>query len=228
MPADATGRRHGTRIRSDRLLLVEGRDEVYLFEALMKHCLGPESMVQVIDAGGKDRFPKNLRALQTASRPRPSLRAIGVVRDADENAAAAFQSVCDHLRNVGYQPPPDHGGFSDGVPSVGVFIVPDGEAPGAIETLCRRSRAGDDVSGCVDEYLRCLHEHEAMHSTNVDKTFAHAYLTAMDDPVARVGEGALQGVWDFGSPVFSELSGFLRRLAAIDIVPSSASYAGRS
>ena len=95
------------------------------------------------------------------------------------------------------------------------FICAGGEAPGAVETLCRRSRVGDDVSGCVDEYMRCLHEHEAMRSTNVDKTFAHAYLAAMGDPVARVGEGALQGVWDFGSPAFSELSGFLRRLAAI-------------
>ena len=216
MPADAASGRHGTRIRSDRLLLVEGKDEVNLFDALMKHCLDAEPPVQVIDAGGKDQFPKNLRVLHTLARARPSLRAIGVVRDADEDASAAFQSVCDHLRNVGYQPPPVHAGFSDTEPAIGVFIVPDGEAPGAVETLCRRSKVDDDVSGCVDEYMRCLHEHGAMRSTNDDKTFAHAYLAAMGDPVARVGEGATQGVWDFGSPVFSELSGFLRRLAAID------------
>ena len=215
MPADAASGRRGTRIRSDRLLLVEGRDEVNLFDALMKHCLDAEPAVQVIDAGGKDRLPNNLRALSTAAAARPSLRAIGVVRDADDDAAGAFGSVCDHIRNVGYEPPAVHGEFSVATPSIGVFIVPDGEAPGAVETLCRRSRAGDDVSGCVDEYMKCLHEHEAMRSTNVDKTFAHAYLAAMGDPVARVGEGALQGVWDFGSPAFSELSGFLRRLAAI-------------
>ena len=54
----------------------------------------------------------------------------------------------------------------------------------------------------------------AMYSTNVDKSFAHAYLAAMRDPLARVGEGALQGVWDFGSPAFSELVGFLRVFAS--------------
>ena len=215
MPVGATSGRHGTRIRSDRLLLVEGRDEVNLFDALMKHCLDAEPTVQVFDAGGKDRFSKNLRAIQADARARPSLLAIGVVRDADDDAAGAFRSVCDHIRNVGYEPPAVHGEFSDAMPSIGVFIVPDGEAPGAVETLCRRSRAGDDVSRCVDEYMRCLHEHEAMRSTNVDKTFAHAYLAAMGDPVARVGEGALQGVWDFGSPAFSKLSGFLRSLATI-------------
>ena len=215
MPVGATIGRHGTRIRSDRLLLVEGRDEVNLFDALMKHCLDAEPTVQVIDAGGKDRFPKNLRALSTAARTRPSLCAIGVVRDADDDAAGAFRSVRDHIRNVGYEPPAVHGKFSDATPSIGVFIVPNGEAPGAIESLCRSSREGDDVSRCVEDYIRCLAEHDAMRSTNVDKTFAHAYLAAMGDPVARIGEGARQGVWDFGSRAFSELSDFLRSLAAI-------------
>ena len=111
-------------------------------------------------------------------------------------------------------PPRNHGKFSEAVPSVGVFIVPDGSAPGAVETLCRRSREGDDVAKCAEAYMGCLAEHEAMYSTNVDKSFAHAYLAAMRDPLARVGEGALQGVWDLGSPAFSELAGFLRDLAS--------------
>ena len=214
MPAGATSGRHGTRIRSDRLLLVEGRDEVNLFDALMKHRLDAEPTVQVIDAGGKDRFSKNLRALQADARSRPPLLAIGVVRDADDDAAGAFRSVCDHIRNVGYEPPAAHGEFSDATPSIGVFIVPNGKDPGAIETLCRRSREGDEVARCVDEYLRCLDGNEAMRSTNADKSFAHAYLAAMQDPVARVGEGARQGVWDFDSAAFAELSEFVRKLAA--------------
>ncbi len=204
-----------SRICSDWLLLVEGRDEVNLFNALMKHCFDAEPQIQVIEAGGKDQFPANLQGIRTAAETRPTLRAIGVVRDADEDAGAAFQSVCDHLRNVGYQPPRVHGELSGGEPSIGVFIVPDGVDPGAIETLCRRSREGDDVSGCVDEYLRCLDERGVKSSSNRDKTFAHAYLAAMRNPVARVGEGARQGAWDFGSPAFSELSGFLGRLVAV-------------
>lgn len=215
MPRNAESGQPRLKFHSDCLLLVEGRDEVNLFNALLGQRFDAEPEIQVIAAGGRDKFPANLKAIHNMALARPTLRAIGVVRDADEDAGAAFQSVCDHLRNVGYQPPPAHGKFSGGVPAIGVFIVPDGEAPGAVETLCRRSRVGDDVSGCVDEYMKCLHEHEAMRSTNVDKTFAHAYLAAMGDPVARVGEGALQGAWDFGSPAFSELSGFLRSLAAI-------------
>ena len=135
-----------------------------------------------------------------------------MVRDADDDAGGAFHSVRDGLRHAGYRPPPAHGGFSDAEPAVGVFIVPDGSGPGAIETLCRRSRAGDAVSGCVDEYMKCLAERAAMRSRNADKTFAHAYLAAAADPVARVGEGARQGAWDFDSEAFAELAGFLGRL----------------
>ena len=203
------------RVRSDCLLLVEGRDEFNLFGALMRHCFGAESRIHVIEAGGKDSFSENLQAIRTESRERPTLRAIGVIRDADQDASGAFRSVCDHLRNTGYEPPTVHGRFSDAAPSVGVFIVPDGVGPGAIETLCRRSKEGDEVAKCADEYLRCLDGNDAMRSTNEDKSFAHAYLAAMQDPVARVGEAARQGVWDFDSAAFADLSEFVRTLAAI-------------
>ena len=99
------------------------------------------------------------------------------------------------------------------MPSIGVFIVPDGSGPGAMETLCRRSVEDTDAARCVDDYLGCLERHDAMRSRNVDKSFAHAYLAAMEDPVARVGEGAQQGAWSLESPAFTALARFLRDLS---------------
>ena len=204
------------KIEKDRLLLVEGRDEANLFGALIEHLehrLDGErwSEIQVIDAGGKNKFPNNLRAIKAGAEAR-DVQAIGAVRDADDDAGGAFRSVCGHLSNAGYAPPAAHGGFSGATPAVGVFIVPDGDTPGAVETLCRRSREGDAVSGCVEDYMSCLDRRGAMRSGNRDKTFAHAYLAATDDPVARVGEGALRGAWDFDSDAFADLSAFLREL----------------
>ena len=217
MAAGAGSGRPKLEIVADRLLLVEGRDEVSLFGALIGHRFGEErrSEIQVIDAGGRDRFPGNLRAIALASRNVRDIgevRAIGAVRDADDDAGGAFRSICGHLSNAGYEPPAAHGGFSGATPAVGVFIVPDGDAPGAIETLCRRSREGDAASGCVEDYMSCLDGRGAMRSGNRDKTFAHAYLAATDDPVARVGEGALQDAWDFDSDAFTDLSAFLCQL----------------
>ena len=148
-------------IRERRLLLVEGRDEVNLFRALIRDCFDDDPGIQVIDAGGKGKFSRNLRAIQTAATAAPALQSIGVVRDAD----------------------------------------------------CRRSRRGNVTAACVDEYLKCLEERDATSSKNADKSFAHAYLAATEDPVARVGEGALQGVWDFASRAFAPLAQFLHQLA---------------
>ncbi|MCY4503942.1 MAG: hypothetical protein OXE57_20640 [Alphaproteobacteria bacterium] len=201
-------------IRSDRLLLVEGRDEENLFEALLRHCFGPAASedIQIIPAGGKHRFRKNLTAIAAAARARPTLRAVGAIRDADDNALSAFQSVCDALRHAGYDPPSAHGQVSVGDPPVGVFILPDGTGAGAIETLCRRSVAGNEASRCVEAYIDCLKDRGALRSRNEDKTFAHAWLAGTNDPVARVGEGARQGVWDFDSDAFAEIASFIRKL----------------
>ena len=201
-------------IHADRLLLVEGRDEENVFNALMARCLGAEAGIQVIAAGGVNKFPPNLGAIRIAARARPTLRSIGVVRDADDDAGSAFISVCGHLHDVGYLTPVAHGEFSDAIPSIGVFVVPDGFSPGALETLCRRSVDGTHAAQCVDEYMECLRRHDAMYSRNADKSFAHAYLAAMRDPLARVGEGAQSGVWNFESPAFAALTQFLRDLAA--------------
>ena len=68
------------------------------------------------------------------------------------------------------------------------------------------------ISDCFDDYLNCLEERHATGSGSADKSWAHAYLAAAEDPVARVGEGALQGVWDFAAPAFAPLAGFLHQL----------------
>ena len=201
------------KISADRLLLVEGKDEVGLFEALIERCVGDELGVPVIAAGGVNKFPKNIRALRVMAMSRATLRCIAVVRDADDDARGAFQSVCARLRNAGYVPPSNHAEFSDAAPSIGVFIVPDGLGRGAMETLCRRSVEGTNAALCVDEYLQCLERHDVMGSRNTDKSFTHAYLAAMEDPVARVGEGAKQGVWSLESPAFAALVRFLRDLS---------------
>lgn len=176
-------------ILSDRLLLVEGKDEVNLFSALIKQRIDTEAGVRIIDVGGVDKFPRNLGAIRTAARERPTLRSIGVVRDADDDAAGAFGSVCDHLQNAGYAPPAAHGEFSGAVPSIGVFIVPDGAEPGAMETLCRRSVEGTDGAKCVDAYPECLERHGAMKSNRPDETFAHAWLAATRNPVQGQAKG---------------------------------------
>ena len=203
---------------SEHLLLVEGRDEYNLVTELTKHRL-PESAggVQVVEVGGRTRFDARIRAiLRDAARRRVTLRAMGVVRDADTNARAAWDSVHGALTRVGLQAPRRHGDFSDGYPGVGIFIVPDGLAQGALETLCVQSLAETPGRDCVERFLACLQAEGALESRNRDKSFAHAWLASRRDPVARVGEGAQQGAWNFDHRAFAPLVQFIERLASVN------------
>ena len=202
------------KITSDRLLLVEGRDDYHLLIVLIRDGLDDESDIQVIDVGGKGNFPENLQAIRTQVRTRTTFRSLGVVLDADDNPEGIFKSICDNLRNAGFDPPKSHGEFSESSPSVGVFIVPDGIECGAMETLCRKSLADSVATECVEQYLECLVKSDAMESNNADKSFAHAYLASKKNPVARVGEGARQGIWDFKSAAFEGLLNFIRVLSS--------------
>ena len=56
----------------------------------------------------------------------------------------------------------------------------------------------------------------ALHSTNRDKSFAHAWLASCRDPVARVGEAARQGAWNFDHPAFAPLVRFVQRLVTVN------------
>ena len=208
------GRNH-IRVKCERLLLVEGKDEYNLFEALKTHCLGDSAAnVQVVEAGGHTQFRERIRAiLINVAQNRIMLRAMGVVRDADNDGAAAWNSVCGAVREAGLQAPDGHGDFSDGPPDVGVFIIPDAQAQGALETLCVRSLAETPAGDCVNRYLACLENRDALASTNRDKSFAHAWLASRPDPMARVGEGAQQGEWNFEHPAFAPLVQFVKRLA---------------
>ena len=204
------------RITRDRVLLVEGTDEVNLVSALMNHHFGTAAAsIQVVPGGGRTRFRERLNAIKTAGE-RVSLRALGVVRDADEDARAAWDSVHGAVNAVGLRPPREHAAFSDEPPAVGIFIMPGGQAQGALETLCAQSVAETPGGRCVERYLTCLQDGDALVSRNRDKSFAHAWLASRRDPVARVGEGARQGEWNFDHPAFAPLVQFIEHLMTAD------------
>lgn len=217
-----TARTARREITSDGMLLVEGKDEENLLRALIT-AYAPENPslagIQIRGAGGKDGFPAELEAVRIAAirhseESDKPLHAIGILRDADHDAAAAFQSVERAVRRAGLKPPAQHGQFSDAAPSIGIFIVPDDASPGAIETICRSSVEATHAARCAEEYLTCLSQEGPTRSAaRTDKAFAHAFLASGDNPVARVGEGAKAGVWDFSHPAFAALRSFIAELA---------------
>lgn len=201
------------RVESDRLVLVEGKDEVNLFEAMINRwsILG----LQVMDVGGERQFHSRLEATLANSRSRNiSLSAIAVLRDADDDAQAALASVSDALRELAL-PVPSAGNFLPGSPSVGVFILPDCASPGAIEQLCWEAVGDTEAGRCSTGYVECLNASAALQSRNTGKTLVHAYLAAQEEPAVSVGVGALNGYWPLDHSAFTVVRRFLERLASI-------------
>ena len=198
-------------VRIDRevQLLVEGRDEVNFFSALVDfHNIDP---VQIQNLEGKDKLRKFLAALRRAP-GFETVRSLGVVRDADESPASAFQSVRDSLRNAGLPAPNRAEERSGEAPAVTVFILPGDNRPGMLETLLRESFAGGPEDRCVEEYLACVGGLPGVSIDRPDKARVHAWLASRPDPHVSAGMAAKKGYWDFNHPAFDDLRAFLSGL----------------
>ena len=84
----ATGRAGLPKIelKADRLLLVEGKDEENLLGRLIEDCLNDDGQdIQIVAVGSKSKFRSSLIAIKVDAQSRPTLRSIGIIRDADDD-----------------------------------------------------------------------------------------------------------------------------------------------
>jgi hypothetical protein len=198
-------------IKRPKLLIVEGRDDELFFSAFCHH-LGLND-IQVLHIGGKTKLPSHLKALKKAT-DFSRVTALGIIRDADEDANAAFQSVCSALQHAGLPIPPKPMTPSSGRPRVSVMILPDNQSPGALEDVCLKALVGTPAMLCVGEFFCCLRRYNLPPPRNLSKAKVLAYLTSMPEPDKRLGESAQAGYWDqhWNHSVFDALRNFLRSL----------------
>jgi hypothetical protein len=197
-------------LQGPKLLIVEGKDEKLLLPLLLKHC--GVAGVQVEDIGGKTLLGRNLRQVRLEMAP-VELSSIGILRDADDDPAAAFTSVCGALAANGFGTPGVAGAFVDGSPRVGVFILPDATTTGALETLCLRSLGNDAALTCTSAYFDCIGAPpEGTTAGQLVHARAQVYLASKYEEISQAGLAACRGCWDFDSPVWEPLKAFLRQL----------------
>ncbi|MEN6643898.1 MAG: DUF3226 domain-containing protein [Armatimonadia bacterium] len=193
-----------------RVLLVEGNDEFYLLLELLGQL---ELNVDVRVYDGVSELAPTLMALGTGTaRGFDSVTTMGVWRDADIVADDALQSVQNALRLAGFAVPNASGGFAEGQPRVGLLILPDGAAPGALENVCVASVRDPAALPCIDGYIECLQRAGVHLHPNLDKTRVHAFLASREEPGLKIGEAAKARHWDFSHPAWQPLIEFLRAM----------------
>ncbi|MBE9572626.1 MAG: hypothetical protein IMF11_18525 [Proteobacteria bacterium] len=200
------------KIEQSYLVLVEGKDEQLLFEALMEN--EEINNIQILPIAGKTLLRRHLKALKVAP-GFGNVIGLGVVRDADTDPAAAFQSVCDALTDCGLPVPPAPLTPGGNRPHVTVMILPDQHSTGMLESICLSAVAGDPVAPCVEQYFQCMELHGiGLQENRIPKAKVQVFLASREEPGKRLGEAAQAGYWPWNAEAFQPLKNFLR-----DITP---------
>lgn len=201
------------RIKSKKVLAVEGLDEENFFDSLLKHLNITDFDIHKV--GGKNQFPKKLPALLKtpgffAPDKSPLVTHLAIVRDKDKDEA--LKSIINIVTDAGLTPPTKNAEFSDAAPKVGIFIMPGETVEGTmLEDLCLKTVENYPAMKCVDEFASCVSAMEPKPK-NISKAKAQTFLAAQPEIANSVGVGAQKGYWDFESPALDELKQFLSHL----------------
>jgi len=167
-----------TPIVKPKILLVEGMDEFNLFNELLNELNLRD--IQVIEVGGKDKFAKDMPQLPVRT-GFEIVTSIGIVRDADNNPQAAFQSIRGILHSMQYPEPNAPLETAHGSPNITIMIVPDIDKTGMIEDICLNSVADDNAMICVNQYFECLELQQRVLAANVmPKARVRAFLASRE------------------------------------------------
>lgn len=198
-------------ITKPNVLVVEGREEELFFGAFSKH-LGLQNL-QILPIGGKEQLRPKLKAL-VLSPSFPEVVSLGVVRDANANPGAAFQSVRDALQAANLPAPERPLAPTGHSPRVTVMILPAESVPGMLEDLCLRAVAPDPAMLCVEQYLQCLQQQGLSLPHNVSKAKVQAFLASRPEAGKRLGEAAQAGYWPWDDATFEQVKNFLQQISS--------------
>lgn len=204
--------RKPNRIEKPIQLLVEGKDDANFFNVFASH-LKLADQLQVQDFGGIDEL-KNFLPGFVKIPGFETVVSLGIVRDAEESAASAFQSVCTSLEKAGLEAPTASNEHIRRCPKVSVMILPDDDQPGTLETLLCQTFPDDPVAQCLDDFFACSPVPSDASIGRRYKARVHAYLAVQPKPKVSVGVAAQQGYWCVEHPAFAGIRSFLSGLPA--------------
>jgi hypothetical protein len=196
-------------IGEPNVLVVEGKEDRRFFAALIGH-LGLKR-IQIYESEGKSRLREKLAALAGAPGS-AELLSVTVVRDADDDPAAAFQSVQDALRAAGLAVPERPALPAGERPQVTVVMMPEPGSPGALEDLCLAAIGRDPAVPCVDRFFHCLGEQRLPLPRSMSKARVQAFLASREEAGLRLGEAAEKGYWPWDDEVFDPLRAILQQM----------------
>src|SRR5437867_8459758 len=162
-------------LRHQRLLLVEGKDEVNFITAIRSHL--NITNVEIRSFEGNDNLRPFLVALRNIEGFETVLY-LGIIRDAEGNGNAAIESIRGALHDAGYSAPATALTLSAPNPRVAFLVNPFGRPDGRFDDVCAQAVRETPIMACVERYIACLKDLKANVPRREWKTRVHAYIAA--------------------------------------------------
>jgi hypothetical protein len=201
---------------SKRVLVVEGHSDLVFYAELLEHLGFASGDVYIQGCNGRSDLDAQLQVLIN-----PGFLAekthIGVIVDADDSAQGAAKRFTSLLRDLTKQRDVSVAGWTAASPRVGLWIAPDGEQPGEIETLVWNAWSPDprnaQPKSCIESFVACMAK-SGLSPKSPSKGLLSCLLAICNDEDPRLGPGARCKVFDFLRPELAPLLGFLRGLGS--------------
>lgn len=197
------------------ILLVEGQDDLHVIRNFLFERGIDVTRHQLHDCRGDTQLLDVLDATITAA----AHDVVGAVIDADADVAARWQSIRHRLGRRGYDLPihPDpQGTIVRGDRTVGIWLMPDNTAPGAVEQFVRNLIPADDALWpLAHETVASIPRPLRRFSDSATiKAELHTWLAWQEEPGTRMGAAITKRYLQRGSVTADAFATWVQRLAA--------------
>lgn len=215
------------------IILIEGRTGEMFLRELIEKDLKLADKVEARTFGEKEKSNLTLflNVFATKSEFRQQVERLGIIRDAENDGGLkAFSEVIAAIRAFNTQNPtfalplPANAKAATNDPNartqLNVFILPDCNRPGMLETLCldavdELEKAGQPQKAllpCVKSFFKCLEEKGKKPRNQTKADFA-GYALAADVIDPQLGRAAQKGAIPWQAKAFDSLKAFVTSVA---------------
>jgi hypothetical protein len=203
-------------------LLVEGRTDQYAIAGLMRHFVAwgqtaAEWPVTVTAEGSREQILAS-GVISTYCKG-TGIEALGIVLDANESLESRWQGVRCRCRELFPKfpdtLPADGLVYEEGTPRIGVWIMPDNQSPGVLETFLARLIPDPNCGLWVhvkDSTAKASALGAPFKRKHLDKAHVHTWLAWQDPPGPPLGESLTTKRLDPHAPAAAPFVAWFKRL----------------
>lgn len=213
-------------MRGTGVLLVEGKDEELVLPRLCEaHGINfKDSSIALTQKGGYTELLKGLRT-DLKSAVAEGIDTVGVIIDADESATSRWEAIRDRLIKTGYVNVPITpykigtiipGDDINDLPTVGIWLMPDNEDTGMLETLMAlliRDRATNPLWQFAEQATHQIYEnHKPFSENRKPKAMLHTWLAWQKKPGTPMAQAITATYLDAKNPAADHFIAWIKRL----------------